>query len=161
MARVSAAATALWISSIACLFTWGGKISVKIVFIQKFPPKITWLTASSAFRLNSAIFSSVCLLISLINVVSCRLGTTLPLCPSFPLCCSIEMALFVLSTMPEMQDSIVWMFFHSSSPLLLAELFPVAPFNGFVRPRLDSEVTDRIASRSSLWLCCNNRRGGG
>lgn len=96
IARLSAAATARWISMTA----W----------------RLTWFTASSAFRRNSATFSSVCRLISAIDVSVCCCVACVPGKFSTPRCCKMVIARLVLSTMADIQFSIVWIFFHSSSP---------------------------------------------
>lgn len=125
---------------------------------------LTWLTASSAFRLNSAIFSSVWRLISLIIVDSWCVWDVVDVLSAPRCCCRIDIARFVLSTMPLMHDNIVWIFRHSSSPLPLPDdavpltwPLPVAPPR-FARDGV-SVFTDLI-SRSSppppprLLLCC-------
>lgn len=116
--------------------------------------KITWLTASSAFLRNSAIFSSVWRLISLIIVVSWWVGM-----PSDPRCCNIEIARFVFSTIPLMHDSMVWMLRHSSSPLVVPEPLPFAwlvapPLTRFPR----DELSDLSSRSSRLLLCCWRRK---
>lgn len=116
--------------------------------------KITWLTASSAFLRNSAIFSSVWRLISLIIVVSWWVGM-----PSDPRCCNIEIARFVFSTIPLMHDSMVWILRHSSSPLVVPEPLPFAwlvapPLTRFPR----DELSDLSSRSSRLLLCCWRRK---
>lgn len=115
---------------------------------------LTWLTASSAFLRNSAIFSSVCRRMSLIVDESwwwCEVP------PSVPRCCKIEIARFVFSTMPEMHDNIVWILRHSSSPLPLPDdAVPLIwlPTPVPTRLLLREGASVLIDRNSSRLLCC-------
>lgn len=118
---------------------------------------LTWLTASSAFRRNSAIFSSVWRLISLITADSWWCDADPPCSP--PRCCSIDIARLVFSTIPLMHDNIVWILRHSSSPLPLPD---DVPFTWLPPPALTRLPRDGVSvfidrrsrSRSSRLLCC-------
>lgn len=123
--------------------------------VENSKTQLTWLTASSAFRRNSEIFSSVCLLMSpMIETSWCDIC---PVVLSLPRCCRIDMAFLVFSTIPLMHDNIVWIFFHSSSPLEIPDPFTwLAVAVGFVTlirlERFDSDLISR-SSRDDV-LCC-------